>query len=231
MKRVRVLASMLGMVLCLGACQSEEVIEEVAVVADQEVEEVTAEVEEVIEEEIEKVEEASVVETIEDVDQSAMAILPDTKLSEEEQSLVGLWEAEDGCILAIRERGHNANEDEFFELDVILYTTRIGEALKEEYGDGMWMKITREDGSSFTMNEDSYVIADAHLCPTGDDPSSVDWATYEVTYDIADDCLKLTYDSPQLFDLGTFYRTDKDITEADWAYYYNLHPDRDVNYK
>lgn len=46
---------------------------------------------------------------------------------------------------------------------------------------------------------------------------------------IAGDFLTLTYNQPSLMDLGTYYRTDKEITEADWDYYYNLCPDRKPN--
>lgn len=161
----------------------------------------------------------------EEVDNSNVAILADTVLTESQQNLTGIWEAEDGCLLAIRERNHDADEDDYFEMDVLLYSTRISEELAEEYGGGMWMKITREDGSSFVDEEGVCQIVDEHMCP--DSEGNYDLATYEVTYDAENDCLMLTYDNPTLMDLGTFYRTDMEISEADWEYYYEFNPDRE----
>ena len=58
------------------------------------------------------------------------AILPNSRLTENEKTLTGVWEAEGGWILAIRER---ALTDNSFSMDAIAYCPTYDQ----------WFKITR----------------------------------------------------------------------------------------
>ncbi len=158
----------------------------------------------------------------EPIDLSTLAILPESKLSEEQKEITGMWEAENGSIISIRERGHSADTDEYFELDILFFDTTIS----SEYGSGIWSKITRRDGSSFETDGNTYIVKDSQLTPVPGDEITFDEATYVITYDKATDTINLTYNSPYFRDYGMFKRSETEITEGDWDYYYEVHPDR-----
>ncbi len=142
-----------------------------------------------------------------------------SNLTEEEKTLVGIWEAEDGWLLAIKERNLGKEEKaDNFDFDCIVYDSKVGE----------WFKVTREE-SSFNKEENNFIIQDVHMCPDPMDPegSSNVKTTYRLEYNIDDDSIDYCYlIEEEEVEPHTFYRTDKSVDEADWDWYYDIHPRR-----
>lgn len=154
------------------------------------------------------------------------AILPNSRLTENEKTLTGVWEAEGGWILAIRER---ALTDNSFSMDAIAYCPTYDQ----------WFKITREDGSYVSDIENGVEFSDNHECPAPDDESMMEETKEELIYDETNDTI--TYTSycdgmviswlfgTETIDSIVFHRADKDISETEegWDWYYDIEGGRD----
>jgi len=146
-------------------------------------------------------------------------------LTEQEQVFVGLWEAEDGSLLAIRPRGGFDARD--FALDAI-YSMKA---------DGfLWSKITRDVDTVLEEREDLLVISDTFDCPDANDPDGLKTVKTEerLEYDAVTDTIThfsihQAYNSGEMGEIKTvFHRTDREPTDksVDWEWYYDIHPHR-----
>lgn len=154
------------------------------------------------------------------------AILENSRLTEEEKTLTGVWESEEGWILGVRER---ALGDSSFALDAIIYYPEYDQ----------WFKITREDGSYVSDIENGLEFSDYHDCPASDDSGMMEETKEELIYDKTSDTITYTSYSGSMIiswlsgtetvDSIIFHRTDKDITEAEagWDWYYDIEGNRD----
>lgn len=157
--------------------------------------------------------------------------LKDSRLTEQEKPFAGLWESEDGHILAIREAAITEDGAETFPLDAIAFFPYVKKA--KEY-ENTWDLVTRgNENLSLTEIDGKIFLRDSQYCPASDDPN--DTSTHETTnqleYDISTDTI--TYSMLVAGDAGywegaegminhvVFQRTDKDIDEADWDWYYD----------
>lgn len=169
----------------------------------------------------------SEIQTEETVDSKPVgAILENSRLTEDEKTLTGVWESEDGWILGVRER---ALADSSFALDAIIYCPAYDE----------WFKVTREDGSCVSDIENGMEFSDCHDCPAPDDSGMMEETKEELIYDQTSDTITYTCYSGGMIiswlsgtdtvDSIIFHRTDKDITEAEagWDWYYDIEGDRD----
>ena len=140
------------------------------------------------------------------------AILENSRLTEDEKTLTGVWKSEDGWILGIRER---ALADSSFALDAVVYCPAYDE----------WFKITREDGSYVSDIENGLEFSDCHECPAPDDSGMMEETKEELIYnETSDTIIYKNYaggaviswlSGTETVDSIIFHRTDKDITEAE----------------
>lgn len=154
------------------------------------------------------------------------AILENSRLTEDEKTLTGVWKSEDGWILGIRER---ALADSSFALDAVVYCPAYDE----------WFKITREDGSYVSDIENGLEFSDCHECPAPDDSGMMEETKEELIYnETSDTIIYKSYSGgaviswlsgTETVDSIIFHRTDKDITEAEegWDWYYDIEGSRD----
>ena len=154
------------------------------------------------------------------------AILENSRLTEDEKTLTGVWKSEDSWILGIRER---ALADSSFALDAVVYCPAYDE----------WFKITREDGSYVSDIENGLEFSDCHECPAPDDSGMMEETKEELIYDeTSDTIIYKSYSGgvviswlsgTETVDSIIFHRTDKDITEAEegWDWYYDIEGSRD----
>ena len=154
------------------------------------------------------------------------AILENSRLTEDEKTLTGVWKSEDGWILGIRER---ALADSSFALDAVVYCPAYDE----------WFKITREDGSYVSDIENGLEFSDCHECPAPDDSGMMEETKEELIYNETSDTKKKKnyaggaviswLSGTETVDSIIFHRTDKDITEAEegWDWYYDIEGSRD----
>lgn len=148
--------------------------------------------------------------------------LKESRLTEEEKTIVGIWESDIGDIAAIRER-KNSGDD--FHLDAI-----VNFAYDEELTEYQWAKITREDGSSFYEEDGDYILRDVHECPVDASENAVYVETVEqLAYNPDTDTLTYSskFDGDDTAYCIEFHRTDKSIETADWDWYYEIEPSRD----
>ena len=152
-------------------------------------------------------------------------------LTEEEQTFVGVWEADEGSLLAVRARG--GYEAENFALDAIYY---IPNANHE------WGKITRDIDTTLEKNKELLVISDKFECPDATDPEGIRTVPTEerLEYDSKTDTIthisihqsspeNCSSDTGEIFEYKTiFHRTDRGPTDKsiDWDWYYDIHPNR-----
>lgn len=154
------------------------------------------------------------------------AILENSRLTEDEKTLTGVWESEEGWILGVRER---ALTDTSFALDAIIYYPEHDQ----------WFKVTREDGSFVSEIESGLEFSDSHDCPSPDNPNMMVDTKEELIYDESSDSITFTsyysgktacwMNGSKVVKSIVFHRTDKDITEAEegWDWYYDIEGGRD----
>ena len=154
-------------------------------------------------------------------------------LTEEQQKLVGIWESPEGCILAVR-ASRVPDWETGFPLDIIyLYPYISTEA--EEVDDLGWLKFTTEyEGCSIEVTDENIIVLNETFCPQHADPTQDVSCEYRLELDLATDELLLHYhkdewiDGNQIMHEFNMTRTDRDIEEANWDWYYGIHPERDV---
>lgn len=146
----------------------------------------------------------------------------DIPLSEEESKLLGVWEAEDGSIVAIRPRGNR--EQDAFTFDAIYLEPQSGE----------WIKVTRDE-TTFAVSDGAYIISDKYMCPDPSNPEGGMLVETEerIEYDPGSDTILHVSRHPTTSGevmewSNTLTRSDMDIDDAsiDWAGYYEIHPSR-----
>lgn len=151
-------------------------------------------------------------------------------LTEQEKAFVGVWEAEDGSLIAIRARG--SYEAKSFALDGI-YDAPFGpDGSKRD-----WCKITRDsEGTTIEQNGEFIVISDKYLCPDINYPieanqfvETEERLEYDpTTHTITHISRHQTVDGEMLEVVKTFHPTEIDPTDEsiDWEWYYDIHPNR-----
>lgn len=142
-------------------------------------------------------------------------------LTEQEQSFVGVWKADDGCLLAVRARG--GFDAESFALDAICETF-----IDSDRNHRAWFKITRDIDTTLEMDGELLVISDKFNCP--DLNNNTRWVTTEerLEYDAQTDTLTYISRHQDFNETKVFHRTDLDPTDKsiDWDWYYDIHPNR-----
>lgn len=147
-------------------------------------------------------------------------------LTEQEQSFVGVWEAEDGSLIAVRARG--GYEAEEFALDAIyqdFFRTNDGSSGFD------WWKITRDTDITLEQEGELLVISDKFPCPDMNHPDdSTRWVETEerLEYNAQTDTLTHISRHQDYNETKVFHRTDRDPTDKsiDWDWYYDIHPNR-----
>ncbi|MDK2808345.1 MAG: hypothetical protein PWP24_1080, partial [Clostridiales bacterium] len=152
-------------------------------------------------------------------------------LTKQEQIFVGLWEAEDGSLLAIRPRGGFDARD--FALDAICKKNTVNNI---EVREPTWEKITRDIYTVLEERGDLLVISDTFDCPDVNDPDGLKYVQTEerLEYDTETDIIThfsihQAYDGGGMEEFKTvFHRTDGKPTDksVDWEWYYDIHPHR-----
>ncbi len=152
-------------------------------------------------------------------------------LTEQEQIFVGLWEAEDGSLLAIRARG--GFDARNFALDAIC---KLNTIYNTEVYEPSWGKITRDVDTVLEERGDLLVISDTFDCPDVNDPDGLKTVETEerLEYDAETDIIThisthQDYYSGEMGEIKTvFHRTDREPTDksVDWEWYYGIHPHR-----
>lgn len=153
-------------------------------------------------------------------------------LTEQEKAFVGVWEAEDGTLLAVRARG--GYEAEGFALDAIYQAAfRL-----DDGSNGLdWGKITRDsEGTTIEQNGELIVISDKYMCPDINYPiednrfvETEERLEYDPTaHTITHISRHQTVDGDMLEMKNTFHPTELDPTDKsiDWDWYYDIHPYR-----
>lgn len=162
--------------------------------------------------------------------------LQDSRLTEQEKTFVGIWESEDGYLLAVRERAISQGASDSFPLDAMIF-----EPFYVIDGDPLydgWSPVTRrEDGYSIVEDGYGLLLLDAHECPTDATMTRYETQLYHMEYDPATDTVTYSYyvggdicshpigDGEESVEQIVLYKTDKDIEESvPWDWYYNSHP-------
>ncbi|MFA9463065.1 MAG: hypothetical protein ACERKN_02125 [Velocimicrobium sp.] len=168
----------------------------------------------------------SIVEEMDTASEHAGAILENSRLTDDEKILTGVWESDEGWILGVRER---ALGDTSFALDAIIYCPEFDQ----------WFKVTREDGSFVSETGSGLEFSDLHDCPVSKDSNSMQETKEELIYDEKSDIITYTcYAGSETISWASstgyvtsiaFHRTDKDIIETDagWDWYYEIEKSRD----
>lgn len=154
-------------------------------------------------------------------------------LTQEQQKLVGVWESPEGCIMAVR-ASRVPDWETGFPLDAIyLYPYISAEA--EELDNEGWLKFTTEyDGCSIEVTDEKVIVKNETMCPMSTDPTRDTWCEYRMELDLATDELLLHYhkdeqiEGQQIMYEFSMTRTERDIEEGNWDWYYTLHPNRDI---
>ncbi len=144
-------------------------------------------------------------------------------LTEQEQTFVGVWEADDGSLIAIRARG--GYDAKNFALDAI-YDDTIGDS----DGNRAWCKITRDTDITLEQEGELLVISDKFRCPDMNYPDITKTVETEerLEYDASTDTLTHISRHQEFNQTKVFHRTDLDPTDKsiDWDWYYDIHPNR-----
>lgn len=144
-------------------------------------------------------------------------------LTEQEQSFVGVWKADDGSLIAVRARG--GYEAEEFALDAIY------DEIIDSEGNRGWSKITRDTDITLEQEGELLVISDKFPCPDMNHPDdSTRWVETEerLEYNAQTDTLTHISRHQDYNETKVFHRTDRDPTDKsiDWDWYYDIHPNR-----
>lgn len=155
--------------------------------------------------------------------------LTDSRLTEAEKKLVGIWESEEGWVLAVREAALvDANEEDSFRIDAFIHMTTF----KDVNGNPNYF-VTRRMRNEIEDLGDKIIFTDIHSCPVEQDSNEYQ-DTFEILeYDVASNTIiysSAAGNSPVMITIDleneifkntmTFYPTDKDIETADWDWYY-----------
>lgn len=144
-------------------------------------------------------------------------------LTEQEQSFVGVWKADDGSLIAVRARGGYGAEE--FALDAIY------DEIIDSEGNRGWSKITRDTDITLEQEGELLVISDKFPCPDMNHPDdSTRWVETEerLEYNAQTDTLTHISRHQDYNETKVFHRTDRDPTDKsiDWDWYYDIHPNR-----
>lgn len=146
-------------------------------------------------------------------------------LTEQEQSFVGVWKADDGSLIAVRARGGYGAEE--FALDAIYQDFFRSDDGSSGFD---WCKITRDTDITLEQEGGLLVISDKFRCPDMNYPDSTKTVETEerLEYDTQTDTLTHISRHQDYNETKVFHRTNLDPTDKsiDWDWYYDIHPNR-----
>lgn len=212
-----------AMILSLSACKKNDALEEA----------IFEKLESIVNNSVGEENGSENIETTSEETKSGLTMpdgtLKNSRLSESEKPFVGLWEAEDGHLLAIREAAVKEDIPDEFPLDAIILFPYVNEKMGRN--NSWWDIITRGNGRLCITDEgDKLVLQDTQECPSDAEYSSTHTTTEELVYDVATDTITYhmlvegeaaSWDGADGYiNQVVFQRTDRDIEEANWDGYY-----------